>query len=230
MATTIEKPPHYELEIEQPKTGYRYNQDPFILTQFIYQHQELWRAQIFGECLDLGTGVGIMPLLMARDFPTTRFTGIEIQGELSALASTNIKRNNLSGQIEIITADYRDLIKKTDFMGRFKMVVCNPPYYPVDDGRLNHCPQKRLARHELAGNLENLTQAAARFLAPKGLFILIFPAERLIELITHLKTVKLEPKHLQFIHPHNSDRAGMLVLAARKNGAPGIIIENPLMI
>lgn len=229
-ATTVEKPPHYDLEIEQPKTGYRYNQDPFILTQFINQHRDLWRAQIFGECLDLGTGVGIMPLLMARDFPTTRFTGIEIQSELSALATANIKRNKLSDRIEIITADYRDLSKKNDFRGRFKMIVCNPPYYPAADGRLNHCPQKRLARHELAGNLENLTRATALFLAPKGLFILIFPAERLTELITHLKSARLEPKYLQFIHPHNSDRAGMLILAARKNGAPGIIIENPLMI
>lgn len=230
MATTIEKPPHYDLEIEQPKTGYRYNQDPFILTQFINQHRDLWRTQFLGECLDLGTGVGIMPLLMARDFPTTRFTGIEIQSELSALASTNVKRNQLSSRIEIITADYHDLSKKTDFRDRFKVVICNPPYYPVEDGRLNHCPQKRLARHELAGNLENLTRTAALFLTPKGLFILIFPAERLIELITNLKSVRLEPKHLQFIHPLNSDRAGMFILAARKNGAPGIIIENPLMI
>ena len=230
MATTIEKPPLYDLEIEQPKTGYRYNQDPFILTQFIKQHRELWRTQLLGECLDLGTGVGIMPLLMARDFPTTRFTGIEIQNELSKLATANLKRNNLSDRIEIITADSRDVCKKPDFSGRFKIIISNPPYYPVDDGRLNHCPQKRLARHELAGNLENLTQAAARFLAPKGLFILIFPAERLVELITHLKAVKLEPKHLQFIHPHNSDRAGMVIQVARKDGAPGIIIENPLMI
>ncbi len=228
--TTLEKPPHYDLEIEQPENGYRYNQDPFLLTQFINRHRDQWEVHLSGECLDLGTGVGILPLLLSRDFPTAHFTGIEIQNDLAILAADNVERNELSNRIEVITADYRDLSRKTDFIGHFKVVVCNPPYYPVDGGRLNHCPQKRLARHELVSNLESLSQATAAFLANTGLFILIFPAERLVELITHLKNQKLEPKHLQFIHPRNSDRAGMLLLAARKNGAPGIIIDNPLII
>ena len=228
--TTLEKPPGYDLEIEQPQNGYRYNQDPFLLTRFINEHRDQWQIHLTGECLDLGTGVGILPLLLARDFPTAHFTGVEIQSDLAVLAAGNAKRNGLSKQIKIIPADYRDLGRKTDFTGRFKIVVCNPPYYPIDGGRLNHCPQKRLARHELAGDLESLTRAAATFLATKGLFILIFPAERLVELIAHLKNQKLEPKHLKFIHPRNSDRAGMLLLAARKNGAPGIIIENPITI
>ena len=229
-ATTLEKPPGYDLDIEQPENGYRYNRDPFLLTKFINEHRDQWRAHLSGDCLDLGTGVGILPLLLARDFPTARFTGIEIQNDLAALATSNAKRNGLNDRIEIVTADYRDLSRETGFTGRFQVIVCNPPYYPAAGGRLNHCPQKCLARHELAGNLESLTRAAAAFLTAKGLFILIFPAERLVELIAHLKAKKLEPKHLKFIHPRNSDRAGMLLLAARKNGAPGIIIENPLTI
>ncbi len=230
LGTTLEKPPHYDLEIEQPENGYRYNQDPFLLTQFINRHRDQWRVHLSGDCLDLGTGVGILPLLLSRDFPTTHFTGIEIQNDLAVLAADNVKRNELSSRIKIITADYRDLSRKTGVVGHFKVVVCNPPYYPVNGGRLNHCPQKCLARHELASDLESLSRVAAAFLANTGLLILIFPSERLIELITHLKNQKLEPKHLQFIHPHNSDRAGMLLLAGRKNGAPGIIIENPLII
>ena len=228
--TTIEKPPGYDLEIEQPENGYRYNQDPFLLTRFINDHRDQWRTLLSGKQLDLGTGVGILPLLLACEFPTASFTGIEIQKDLAALATGNVKRNRLSARIEIITSDYRDLNKKADFASRFQVVVCNPPYYPANGGRLNHCPQKRLARHEIAGDLESLTKAAAFFLSNTGLFILIFPAERLVELIAHLKAVKLEPKNLQFIHPNHSDRAGMLLLAARKNGAPGIVIENPLTI
>ena len=228
--TTLEKPPLYDLEIEQPENGYRYNQDPFLLTRFINEHRNQWRTQLDGECLDLGTGVGILPLLLARDFPGTHFTGIEIQKELATLAANNVIRNKLSERIEIITADYRDLNKKTDLTGRFKMIVCNPPYYPEKGGRLNRCPQKRLARHEMAGNLESLIQTAASVLTTKGLFIVIFPAERLVELMAYLKSQKLEPKHLKFIHPKHSDRAENLLLAARKNGAPGIIIESPLTI
>ncbi len=228
--TTLEKPPHYDLEIEQPENGYRYNQDPFLLTQFINRHRDQWGGHLSGECLDLGTGVGILPLLLSRNFPTTHFTGIEIQNDLAVLAAGNVKRNELSSRIKIITADYRDLSRKTDFIDHFKVVICNPPYYQVDGGRLNHCPQKRLARHELVSDLESLSRSAAAFLTNTGLFILIFPAERLVELITHLRNQKLEPKYLQFIHPRSSDRAGMLLLTARKNGSPGIIIETPLII
>ncbi|RLB66903.1 MAG: hypothetical protein DRH03_11655 [Deltaproteobacteria bacterium] len=228
--TTIEKPPHYDLEIEQPENGYRYNQDPFLLARFIKEHRDQWRAQLNGKCLDMGTGVGILPLLLAPDFPDTHFTGIEIQKELATLASNNVRRNRLNQQIKIITADYYDLNKKSSFSENFQMIICNPPYYPENGGRLNLCPQKCLARHEITGNLENLVRTAASYLATKGLFVIIFPAERLVELTTHLKSQKLEPKHLKFIHPNHSDRAGNLLLAARKHGAPGIIIENPLMI
>ena len=229
-ATTIERPPHHNLEIEQPENGYRYNQDPFLLARFIKEHRDQWRAQIDGKCLDLGTGVGIIPLLLAKEFPNTHFTGVEIQKELARLAASNVRRNNLSQQIEIITADYRDLNKKGDFCESFQLIVCNPPYYPEKGGRLNLCPQKRLARHETAGNLESLTRTAASLLASKGHFIIIFPAERLVELISHFRSQKLEPKILKFIHPAHSDRAGNLLLAARKHGAPGIIVENPLTI
>ena len=228
-ATTIENPPLYNLEIEQPRNGYRYNRDPFLLAQFITEHCDQWQGQFKGECLDLGTGVGTLPILLARDFPNTSFTGIEIQNELATLAASNVIRNHLNEQIKIISADYRGLNRQPTFDGRFQTVICNPPYYPENGGRLNLCLQKRIARHETESNLESLASAAARFLVDKGLFILIFPAERLIELTSHLKGQKLEPKHLKFIHPKNSDRAGNLLLAARKNGAPGIIIENPLI-
>jgi tRNA1Val (adenine37-N6)-methyltransferase len=229
-ATTIERPPGYELEIEQPAKGYRYNQDPFHLVQFINDHAGPWRTQLSGECLDVGCGVGILPLLLARHLPDTRFTGIEIQEELARLANANVKRNRLSRRIKIINLDYRDLCREASEHERFQSIICNPPYYPLTSGRTNLCPQKRIARHEQTTSLDSLTRAAAHFLSRKGLFITLFPAERLLELTTHLKAAKLEPKHLQFIHPETSDRATMLLLAARKNGAPGIIIEKPLTI
>jgi len=229
-ATTIERPPGCELEIEQPAKGYRYNQDPFHLVQFINDHAGQWQTQLAGECLDIGCGVGILPLLLARHLPDTRFTGIEIQDELARLASANVKRNQLSEQVKIIHADYRDMCREASGHERFQSIICNPPYYSMTSGRINLCLQKRIARHEQTTSLENLTRAAAYFLSRKGLFITLFPAERLLELTTHLKAAKLEPKHLRFIHPENSDRATMLLLAARKNGAPGIIIDKPLTI
>ncbi|NPA24742.1 MAG: methyltransferase [Deltaproteobacteria bacterium] len=226
--TTLERPPGYDLVIEQPARGYRYNQDPFHLARFIAQHAEEWRTRFAGECLDLGCGVGVLALVLARIFPETRFTGIEIQPELADLARANCRRNRLEQRIQIITADYRDFSRQNSNCGRFSTVVSNPPYYPAAGGRLNHCPQKRLARHELAGDLADLARNTARLLAPKGSLLMVFPAERLFELSYLLQQHKLEPKHLKLIHPQNSDRAATLLLAARKNSAPGVIIENPL--
>ena len=230
LATSFEKPPGFALTIEQPQSGYRYNQDPFHLAWFIKEHKKLWQTQLAGKCLDIGSGVGILPLLLAQNLPNTKFTGIEIQETLAQLANNNVKQNNLSSQINIINADYREFSKKQSSLFQFQSVISNPPYYPEASGRVNTCRQKCLARHEITSDLGSLTRAAALFLNNKGLFVIVFPATRLTELTTHLKNVKLEPKHLKFIHPKNSERATMLLLAARKNGAPGIIIEEPLII
>ncbi len=229
-ATSIERPPGFAIEIEQPRKGYRYNQDPFHLAEFIYEHNELWHNQLNGHCLDIGCGVGILPLLLAHKLPDTAFTGIEIQDELARLADRNCKRNQLADRIKIINRDYRTFNCSANEIKYFQTVICNPPYYPEASGRINSCPQKRIARHEISSNLESLTRTATLCLNNKGLFITIFPAERLLELTTHLQAAKLEPKHLKFIHPKGSDRAAMLLLAARKNGAPGIIIEEPMFI
>jgi tRNA1Val (adenine37-N6)-methyltransferase len=229
-ATSLERPPGFALEIEQPQKGYRYNQDPFHLAEFIKQHAQPWQTQLEGRCLDIGCGVGILPLLLAQTLAQTKFTGVEIQNNLALLAQNNVIRNHLTDRIDIFKVDYRDFSRDKTASANFQTVICNPPYYPPAAGRINSCPQKSIARHEMTSNLASLTQAAAVFLDHKGLFITVFPAERLLELSFQLKAVKLEPKVLQFIHPENSDRATMLLLAARKNGAPGIKVEPPLII
>jgi len=228
-ATTCEKLPELDLVIEQPVRGYRYNQDPFHLARFIAAHPP-WRKLFTGECLDLGCGVGVLPLLLARSFPATRFTGIEIQPELARLARVNARRNRLEERLAILTGDYRETCRRPGFCERFSVVVSNPPYYPAPAGRRNRCPQKSLARHEIAGDLNDLARAAARVLKPKGLFALVFPAERLFELSLKLQSRGLEPKHLQILHPTGADRAAGVLLAARKGAAAGVIIEAPLTI
>ena len=226
--TTLEQPPGSDLAIEQPARGYRYNQDPFHLVRFIERHRQQWQAGFARGCLDIGTGVGILPLALAGIFPETAFVGIEIQPELARLAEANCRRNRLDSRIEIITADHREAAGRDDLEGRFGIVVSNPPYYPAGAGRLNQCPQKNLARHELAGNLDDLAASAAAFLDAKGVFLVVFPAERLFELSARLQHFRLEPKRLQILHPAGADRAATILLAARKNGRPGVIIDPPL--
>lgn len=228
--TSCERPPESGLVIRQPRRGYRYNQDPFHLARFILHHQTQWRTQLAGEILDLGCGVGVIALLLAEKLPDSRITGVEIQPELAALARENCEHNRLPNPPRIIETDYRTLAVQSDQGRRYSLVVSNPPYYPPGDGRLNRCPQKTMARHEIAGNLEELLAAAAFFLRDQGIFALVFPSERLSELIAGLTSIRLETKFLQFIHPRERDRAGMFLLAARKNGASGLIVENPVYI
>ena len=223
-ATTLERLPDLDLTIEQPAQGYRYNQDPFHLARFITDGRK-WENLFSGECLDLGCGVGILPLLLARQLPKTRFTGIEIQPDLARLARANARHNQLAQRFEVLTGDYRELCAAPRFQEHFNAVVSNPPYYPVAAGRRNRCPQKELARHEIAGNINDLVQAVSQMLKPKGIFCLVFPAARLFELSKTLQARQLEPKQLRVLHPAGRNRATGILLAARKGSAPGVIIE-----
>lgn len=226
--TSLDQPPGCDLVIEQPVRGYRYNQDPFHLVNFIAGRRQLWQAGFARGCLDIGCGVGVLPLALARVFPETAFVGIEIQPELARLALANCRRNRLADRVQIITADHRQAATRSKLKNRFGIVVSNPPYYPAGAGRLNRCPQKNLARHELAGKLDDLAASAAAFLDARGVFILVFPAERLFELSAALQRHRLEPKRLQVLTPAAADRAATILLAARKNGQPGVVIDPPV--
>ena len=226
-ATSLDQPPGTDLVIEQPLRGYRYNQDPFHLVDFITDHRNRWQSGFARGCLDIGCGVGVLPLALARHFPASRFVGLEIQPELAGLAEANCRRNRLAERIRILTVDHRKASDHDNLKNAFGIVVSNPPYYPAGAGRLNHCPQKNLARHELAGSLDDLAASAAALLDARGTFILVFPAERLFELSAALQRHRLEPKRLRILTPARAARAATVLLAARKNGRPGVVIDPP---
>jgi tRNA1Val (adenine37-N6)-methyltransferase len=220
LTTTTENLPDFKLSIQQPKHGYRYNLEPFILADFI----DLEKGE---SVLDLGTGVGIIPLLLARQFPAVgKCTGIEIQPELAEIARRNVKINSLQQQITIIQGDYR-LHRQLAPPSSFSTVIANPPYYPQQQGRLNNCRQKAIARHEITTDLDSLVDAAAFFIKPGGRFVASYPAERLPTLINACQRRKLTPKYLQCVHSQPSEPAELILLAARQNGNKGLQITAP---
>jgi len=221
LATTTENLPDFNLSIQQPKHGYRYNLEPFILADFV----DLEKGE---TVLDLGTGVGIIPLLLARRFPGAgQYTGIEIQPQLAEIAEHNVKNNGLQQQITVIQGDYR-LHHQLAPPSSFSTVIANPPYYPQHQGRLNNCRQKAIARHEITTDLDSVVDAAAFFLEPGGCFVASYPAERLPALISTCQRRKLTPKHLQCVHSRASEPAELVLLAARQNGNEGLQITAPL--
>lgn len=211
-----------DLEVAQPADGYRYGLDPFLLVSFVAPKE--------GErIVDIGTGCGIIPLLLARQYPSVELTGIELQSDLARLAGENVLRNDLAGRCRIIEGDARE---GPALLGDrpFDRVVSNPPFRPPHTGRV--CPDNRraLARQEIALTLQDLCRTAAVLLEEGGTVSLIHLPERLAEIFAALAANGLEPKEMRFIHSFAAAPPQMVLLSARRGGRRGIRHHPPLVI
>ena len=193
-----------DLSICQPKEGYRFSVDPIILANHVFPAS--------GETiLDLGCGCGIMPLILARRHPDVKILGIEIQEELALLAKKNVHDNGFEKRVSIFHQDIRTL-ETWMLQKKITTVISNPPYKKKDSGRLNPHPQKAAARHEVHLTLNECLACAFRVLEDKGEFVIIYPAERLCELMTAMKTLGFSPRWARFIHTRKERDAKRVIL------------------
>ncbi|MBF0111916.1 MAG: methyltransferase [Desulfamplus sp.] len=198
------------LYIEQPKSGYRFSIDPIILASDL-------NIEPNEKILDIGTGCGVMPLLIAAKFPKVQITAVELQKELAAIAEKNIKANRLEDKIRLINGDIRQL-KSLELLGRFDRIISNPPYKKKGSGRINPNSQKAVARHEIALTLDEFILSASNLLKLDGILNLIYPADRLHELIETMKKGSIEPFQIKFIKTSNiKSQKPKLVLVAATN-------------
>ncbi len=219
---TLDRVGKGELKVIQDKKGYRYSIEPFLLASFIKEAEP-------AEIIDLGSGSGIIPLLLSQQQITSTITGLEFQSSLVERSRRSVELNNLQDRIDIIHGDVRDLpavLKR----GCFDAVVSNPPYHRNQSGRLSERRERRLARHELSGELSDFLSAAKQLLKHGGRFYIIYLAERLAELLTAMRGLHLEPKRLRLIHARPGDQACMILVEGRKHGRPGLKVEAPLVI
>jgi tRNA1Val (adenine37-N6)-methyltransferase len=179
--------------------------------------------------IDLGTGCGILPLLLSYTTQAPSFVGIEIQKALAECAKKNVVLNHLQNRIRILRQDFRDL-KRTFPPGSFEVVLSNPPYRRHEAGRINPSTVKAVARHEIKGTLEDLTSIVSYLLPPKGRCYLIFPASRTVDLFVALRGEKLEPKRLQFVHPRIVEEAKFVLIESIKNSGVELKIMDPLIL
>ncbi len=206
----------------QPARGYRFTLDPVLLAAFAAEGARAWRAP-GGPAIDLGTGGGIIPLLLARRFGWSRLLGLELQRSLYDLAARNVRLNGCDEQISLVHGDLRR-VRALFPRASFGHVLANPPFFRATAGASRTCPdpQRALARHELACRLEDVVAAAAFLLAPRGLFHAVFPASRLDELLSALRGAGLSPKRLRLVHPRGALPARRaLVTAAQSGGTKG---------
>lgn len=210
------------IRMNQYVTGYRYSIDPVLLAHFI-------RPGVSDRVTDLGTGSGIIPVILAFRYPGLSIWGIEIQKRLADLAWENIRENKLSHAVTIINGDMTRPSGLPE-PGHMDYVVSNPPYVPFQAGRLNPSSEKAMARHELTITLQGLVQAAVVLLKKEGRFALIFPRNRLEELMAHLKASGLEPQRLRNVHPLAQGPPKLVLVEAVKDGRPDLTVEPPLFI
>ncbi len=210
------------LMVVQRKGGYRFSIDAVLLSKFVHLRRN-------ERVIDLGTGCGILPLLLSQTSKASSFLGVEIQKELVKCALKNIVLNHLEDRISILHLDYRKL--KSHFPpGSFDVVLSNPPYRKYRTGRINPHPEKAIARHEIKGNLNDLIAITSYLLPNKGRFYLIFPASRTMDLFITLRAHHLEPKQIQFVHPRIHEGAKFILLEAIKSAGVELNILAPLCI
>jgi tRNA1Val (adenine37-N6)-methyltransferase len=212
-----------ELVLEQPRKGYRFNVDSVILADFV----EKAVVPPPEEVVDLGSGCGVIGLLLARRWPRCRVTLIELQQELADVAHKNAERNALSPRVETLHADLRDL---SLWQARTPdLLVSNPPFFKASSGSLSPCVQLSLAKHEVACTLGDLLFSCAACLAEGRLLALIYPAQRFDELRVGLANHGFWIRQMRRLYP-SRDRPCSRVLLLAEKGAEGRGYEHPPLI
>ncbi|MGI6067071.1 MAG: tRNA1(Val) (adenine(37)-N6)-methyltransferase [Bacillota bacterium] len=179
--------------------------------------------------LDLGTGTGIIPILLEAKTQGRHFTGLEIQEESADMAKRSVAINHLEDKIDIIIGDIKEA---SSIFGQasFDVVTSNPPYMNHAHGLINPEQAKAIARHELLCTFEDVAREAARVLKPNGRFYLVHRPFRLVEILNTLSSYKLEPKRIRFVHPYMNKEPNMILLECLKGGKSMVKVEAPLVV
>ncbi len=179
--------------------------------------------------LDLGTGTGIIPILLAAKTGAAKLTGLEIQPESADMAKRSVALNGLEGRVEIITGDIREA--RELFGGSvFDAVTSNPPYMIAGHGLKNPDSEKSVARHEVLCKLEDVVSQAAAVLKPGGHFYMVHRPFRLAEIITRMCAHGLEPKRLRLVYPYRDREPKLLLIEGVRGGNPRMKVEQPLIL
>lgn len=209
-------------QIIQHPEKFCFGMDAVLLSSFVSCHPE-------SNVLDLGTGTGIIPILLAAKTPAREIHALEIQEESADMARRSVIYNNLTEKIQIITGD----IKEASMIWKpssFDIVTTNPPYMNDNHGLKNPDLPKAIARHEVLCTLDDVIREGARVLKPGGHFFMVHRPFRLIEIINTLTQYRLEPKRMRFVHPYQNKEPNMVLIEAVRGANSMVKIEPPLIV
>ncbi len=210
------------LRIIQNTEKFCFGMDAVLLSSFA-------KAKEGEVVLDLGTGTGIIPIIMQAKTSASHYTGIDIQNESVEMAQRSVKMNNQQDVIDILQVDIKEVSEHFK-PASFDVVTSNPPYMTDNHGLKNPDMPKAIARHEILCDLEDVVGAADYVLKPNGRFYMVHRPFRLVEIINALTSHKLEPKRIKFVHPYVDREPNMVLIEAIKGAKRRVTIEKPLIV
>lgn len=211
------------LKIIQPKTGYRFSLDAVLLSHFC---SSLNKAR---QVVDLGTGSGVIPLLLSYLAPHLEITGIEIQAPMADRAKRSVSYNGLEDRIKIINIDIREL-KSVLSGGSADLVVMNPPFYKIGEGKVSLNPEEAIARHEMEISMSDLVKMSSYLLKGNGELALIQRADRLPEILNLLEANNINPTRMRLVHANSNSEAKLVLIEGKKHSRSNLKILPPLII
>lgn len=211
------------LKIIQNKDGFCLGIDSILLTDFAKNIKQN------SKVIDLGTGTGIIPILLYGKTKNTKFVGVEIQPEVAEMANRSVKLNLLENNIEILNTNILELSKIYN-RGSFDVVTTNPPYKKINTGVINENNKKLISRHEITASLEDFIRTASFLLKDLGEFYMVHRPDRLVDIFYEMRKNKIEPKKIKFIYPNKNKKTNLVLIKGIKNGKQFLEFENNLYV
>ena len=208
--------------IIQKKQGFRFGTDAVLLSSFVRLKEE-------EKAIDLGTGTGILPILLAAKTPCRDITALELAAPFAEMAERSVRFDALEDRIRVVHGDIREAVSVFG-TASFDVAVSNPPYMIGKHGLTNPDLPKAIARHEIYCTLEDVVKGAAYVLKDRGRFFMVHRPCRLAEIFEVLRRFRLEPKRMQLVYPYIDREPNMVLIEARKGGNPRLTVERPLIV
>jgi tRNA1Val (adenine37-N6)-methyltransferase len=219
---TLDELRGYDLCIVQPREGYRFSLDPLLLCAFTGTGEGQ-------RVIDLGTGSGIIPLLLARKSEKATVVGVELQEEMAELADRNVKMNGLSDRVEIISGDILSLRGRYP-VSSFDLVIANPPYRKPESGRISPRAGRDRARHESTATLKDFLETAKYLVRPAGTIAFTYLPLRLAEFCATASGLKISLLRMRMVHGNARASARMVLIELAKGRRAGLEVQPPLMV
>lgn len=217
------------MKIIQNKDGFCFGIDSVLLSDFAKEIKDNSRV------VDLGTGTGILGILLCAKTNLKEILGIEIQEEVAEMAQRSILLNGLENKFKILNINIKEIKNienknKLNKKNSFDYVITNPPYKKINTGKINENEKKLISRHELTASLDDFIETASFLLKDKGSLFMVHRPDRLVDILEKMRIEKIEPKEIKFVYPKINEKPNLILIKGVKNAKPFLKVDKPLYV